>query len=239
MFLKSYISKLANDNGKQSQDNITSLLDKNSKPAVFLDVGCYDGKLSIVWAKHLKAKEVWGIEILEDAVKKAKENGINKIFREDLNFKWGIPQGSVDVLIASQVIEHLWNTDLFISEIYRVLKPGGYAVIATDNMAGWHNIIALIFGWQIFPLTNLSNLKLGIGNPLSLHRGEGFDQGMQQHLRIFTIKALKELFEIHVFRVEKILTEGWFPLPNKLANLILKIDSLHSASFELKVIKPL
>lgn len=238
MIFKNYFSQLAENNGRQSQENITALLKKNSHPEIFLDVGCYTGDLTMMWAKHIKAKEIWGIEILESAVKKAKANGIKKIYKDDLNLKWSIPDNSVNVLVASQVVEHLSNTDNFISEIYRVLKPGGYAVIATDNMAGWHNILALIFGWQIFPLTNLSTKKIGVGNPLALHRGEGFDEGMLQHLRIFTIKALRELFEVHGFKIEKVLREGWFPLPNTVANLILKIDTVHSAGFELLVRKP-
>ncbi len=239
MFFKSYFGNLAQENGRQSQANITSLLDKNSKPQVFLDVGCYTGDLTMMWAKHLKAKEVWGIEILGSAIKKAKENGVTKIYKEDLNLGWSIKSSSVDVLVASQVIEHLWDTDKFITEIYRVLKPGGYAVIATDNSAGWHNILALTFGWQIFPLTNLSAKSIGVGNPLALHRGESFDEGMPQHLRIFTIRALKELCIIHGFAVEKIKREGWFPLPNSWAKVILTVDRAHSAGMELKVRKPI
>ncbi len=40
---------------------------------------------------------------------------------------------SVDTLIAFQVIEHIKNDDLFISEIHRVLKIGGRAIITTPN----------------------------------------------------------------------------------------------------------
>ena len=238
VFLKSYFSNLALANGQQSYANITSLLEKNSKPKVFLDVGCYRGEMTKIWAKHLGAQEVWGIEILEPAIKMAKQNGVNKIYRGDLNLKWSLPKNSVDALVASQVIEHLWDTDNFITEIYRVLKPGGYAVIATDNMASWHNIIALVLGWQIFPLTNVSSKKNGVGNPLAMHQGEPIENDMPKHLRIFTIRALKELFEIHGLVVEATLREGWFPLPNRVANWILKIDRVHSASVELKIRKP-
>lgn len=237
LFLKSYLSKLAHENGKQSYDNITSLLEKDSNPKVFLDVGCYNGEMSKKWGEHLGAKEIWGIEVLDKAGQEAKKRGI-KVYKEDLNFGWKIPSESVDVLVASQVIEHLWNTEKFIMEIYRVLRKGGYCVIATDNMADWPNIAALILGWQIFPLTNLSTKKLGIGNPFSLHKGEGdAGEGMPQHQRIFTIRALREFFELHNFKVEQVRGEGWFPLPNKVANWVLKIDSLHPASFEMKVRK--
>src|SRR3989344_9357654 len=117
MFLKTYIANLAEQNGLQSQTNITSLLDKNSKPEVFLDVGCYTGELTKMWAKHLKAKNVWGIEIFPPAIKETNKNGVSKIFKDDLNLRWSLANSSVDVLVASQVIEHLYDTDNFISEI--------------------------------------------------------------------------------------------------------------------------
>lgn len=75
---------------------------------------------------------------------------------------------SIDVVFSNQVIEHLYETDKFISEIYRILKPGGYAVISTENLSSWHNIFALILGWQPFSLSNISSLRSSIGNPFGL-----------------------------------------------------------------------
>jgi SAM-dependent methyltransferase len=41
---------------------------------------------------------------------------------------------SMDVVACFQVLEHLRQPDLAIGEINRVLKPGGYACIATPNL---------------------------------------------------------------------------------------------------------
>src|SRR5690606_33526142 len=38
-----------------------------------------------------------------------------------------------DVVISFQVIEHIQDDKLFLSEIHRVLKPGGVALITTPN----------------------------------------------------------------------------------------------------------
>ncbi len=38
-----------------------------------------------------------------------------------------------DTIISFQVIEHIKNDREFLSEIYRVLKPGGHAIITTPN----------------------------------------------------------------------------------------------------------
>ncbi len=44
-----------------------------------------------------------------------------------------IPDQSYDSCISFQVIEHLKDDITFISEIYRILKPGGIAIITTPN----------------------------------------------------------------------------------------------------------
>jgi len=51
-----------------------------------------------------------------------------------------IPLGdkSVDTVISTQVLEHLKNTELAIKEFYRVLKPGGYALVTIPQCGELH-----------------------------------------------------------------------------------------------------
>jgi SAM-dependent methyltransferase len=44
-----------------------------------------------------------------------------------------LADGAVDVLVASQVLEHLWDQDAFVAECARVLRPGGRLVVTTPN----------------------------------------------------------------------------------------------------------
>lgn len=41
--------------------------------------------------------------------------------------------GSVDVIVSSQTIEHLWDQDGFVRECARVLRPGGRLLVTTPN----------------------------------------------------------------------------------------------------------
>lgn len=43
-------------------------------------------------------------------------------------------EGEFDRIISFQVIEHIENDRLFLREIYRLLKKGGYAIITTPNI---------------------------------------------------------------------------------------------------------
>ena len=45
----------------------------------------------------------------------------------------GIADNSFDTVVSFQVIEHIKDDRLFLQEIYRVLRPGGVALITTPN----------------------------------------------------------------------------------------------------------
>lgn len=57
----------------------------------------------------------------------------------DLNIlPWPIQKSSVDLLIASHVIEHVNDAVAFMSEIYSVLKKGGKAIIRYPHFSQRH-----------------------------------------------------------------------------------------------------
>ena len=51
-----------------------------------------------------------------------------------------------DVIVASEIMEHILDLDRFFSEIKRVLKKDGKLIITTPNMCRTFNIFALIYG---------------------------------------------------------------------------------------------
>lgn len=231
--MKRWLLILRNKAEKANLKNILSLLSYNPNSAL-LDCGCGDGENTLKFASKIGTQNIFGIEIVEDLIYKAKQKGIN-VKQADLNKKFPFADGTIDVVIANQVIEHFYDTDNFIDEVDRVLKlRGGYAVISTENSASWHNIFSLLLGWQPFSLTNISIYKSYVGNPLALQRNENLSlPSSWQHLRVFAYKGLREIFEIHRFQVEKILGAGYYPLPNFVA----KVDLRHSAFLTIKVKK--
>jgi 2-polyprenyl-3-methyl-5-hydroxy-6-metoxy-1,4-benzoquinol methylase len=136
-----------------------------------------------------------------------------------------LPDAHFDLIHANQVIEHVPNVDLFVSEIYRLLRPGGHAVVSTENGSSWHNVFAAAMGWQIFSLTNVSSLKAGLGNPFAIQRGGDPYTGTWTHKTIFNYRGLIEMFEAHRFSETVVKGAGYFPLPAFLG----RIDPRHSA----------
>lgn len=226
-FLQTMYSRAASLNCK----NIFNSFERNPD-AVFLDLGCDDGRITIEMAEKVGTKKNFGVEIVEERIRMAEEKGII-VKNCDLNGRLDFEDGSIDVVHANQVIEHLAQSDNFLAEIHRVLKKGGYAIVSTENASSWCNIFASIMGWQIFSLTNFSSKRHGIGNPLAMLRGEGVDLDSWNHVRIYNIRGLKEYFEAFGFTVESVRGAGYFPLFAKFGD----IDKTHCHFMTFKVRK--
>lgn len=194
--------------------NICGALREAAPVESILDLGCDDGLNTLTFAAAVGARRVIGVEVVEDRAEIAAKQGI-KVHVASLNDAIPLPEASVDAVVSNQVIEHLADTDRFVEEIHRVLRPGGLAVISTENLASWHNVGALVFGWQPFSLTNVSHRSGGLGNPIALHRGESFAKAWE-HLRVFAYRGLRELFELNGFTVAKVLGAGYYPLPPRV-----------------------
>ena len=128
---------------------------------------------------------------------------------------------------SNQVIEHLPRTDGFLREIRRILKPDGHAIVSTNNLASWHNVISLAIGWQPTPC-HVSDYVV-VGNPSNAYDGWEQPQFGQQHLRVFTGRALADLARYHGLALDHDATAGYYPLPARAARAMTRIDRRHGA----------
>jgi SAM-dependent methyltransferase len=179
-----------------------------------LDLGCWDGSMTFRYAPPEAL--LFGVELDAPASRDALDRGI-RVARADLNGPLPFRSGTFDAVTSNQVIEHLHDTDMFLSEAWRVLRPGGILVASTENLSSWHNIIALLLGWQAFSLTNVSDRTSGVGNPLANLRGKEPSEKGWQHLRIFSYRGLEEIVRAHGFRSVTVLGAGYYPLPSRVA----------------------
>jgi SAM-dependent methyltransferase len=86
--------------------------------------------------------------------------------------------GSVDVVIANQVLEHVKELFWIFHELSRVLPVGGKLIIGVPNLAALHNRILLAFGRQPSPLKNNSaHLRGYTKRDLLLFLESGFPGG--------------------------------------------------------------
>jgi methionine biosynthesis protein MetW len=210
--------------GNQKVSASIALLSKvmPSRDARIIELGCGDDSLVMEVANALGIRDIYGVDINDVVLKKAADKGV-KVFKADLNndplpFK----DGFFDVVLMEEVIEHLVNPDNAVKEAYRILKAGGLYLVSTPNLAWWHNRLALLFGYQPYwsecsTMYNVGKFKRDI------------KQSLSSHLRLYTYKTLKQLLELHGFRViaSKGVTYNDLPSMFKhLDRLISKIPSL-------------
>jgi 2-polyprenyl-3-methyl-5-hydroxy-6-metoxy-1,4-benzoquinol methylase len=63
----------------------------------------------------------------------------------DLNEASNLSDRTFDVIVSSEVIEHLENPRAVAREWFRLLRPGGTLVFSTPNNESWRALIALLF----------------------------------------------------------------------------------------------
>ncbi|MBP9865374.1 MAG: class I SAM-dependent methyltransferase [Candidatus Omnitrophica bacterium] len=108
-----------------------------------LDVGCWDGMLA---SQFLPNREVYGLEGNLEAGLRANQRGVKT---QSVDLEKGLfpfPDDFFDTVIAAEIIEHVYDTDLFLKELKRVLRPGGTLVMSIPNMASLSNRIRMLFG---------------------------------------------------------------------------------------------
>jgi len=67
-----------------------------------------------------------------------------------------LEDGSVDVIIANQILEHTKNVFWILHQVSRVLKPGGSLILGVPNLAALHNRVLLCAGVQPSPIKTAS-----------------------------------------------------------------------------------
>jgi SAM-dependent methyltransferase len=207
----------------------------SGRGGALLDIGTHKGEFAERVAKRVGATRVAGIDFVQEHAEDARARGIDIACA---NIDDGLPYDDeeFDTVHANQVIEHVRRSDAFLREVHRVLRPGGLALISTNNFSSWHNVGALALGYQPMP-AHVSD-ELIVGNPLDPLRGREHEDG-RAHLRLFTGRALVELCAVHGLERVKLRTAGYYPLPPRLGRIMARIDRIHGAFLIVLVQRPL
>jgi SAM-dependent methyltransferase len=128
----------------------------------------------------------------------------------------GLADNYFSAVISFQVIEHVKDDALFLKEIYRVLKPGGTAIISTPNI----KLSISRNPWHIREYTadELGALTNGIFDKVEMKGISGNDKvmGYFENNR----KSVQKIMKFDIFNLQHNLPTSLLKIPYEILNRI-------------------
>jgi SAM-dependent methyltransferase len=155
----------------------------SGKDLKLLDIACGEGRLILYGP--FPGISFHGIDVRRTSLIQARERGYTDVVEGNVIHGLPFPDHSFGIIVCSHILEHLEYPDHFVSEIERVLRPGGLLVVGVPICVWWTRLLRI----HLVPRFNSEK------RPEVLKKRFG-------HLHFFTLPSLKKL--LHSFRIEDI-----------------------------------
>ena len=121
------------------------ILDGLPRELRVLDVGCGSG-VHGADLHRLLGHRVTGVDLSEESIAKARSRLVAAHVADVTKPEEYPFAADFDVLVFSDILEHLYDPVAVLRDHLKLLKPGGYAVISLPNVAIWNVRLELLFG---------------------------------------------------------------------------------------------
>ena len=153
-----------------------------------LDVGCGTGDFTAAMARA--GADAIGVDVAEAALRRARSRHPGVEFRlVPLDGPLPFEDGSFELVWASEVIEHVADTARWLSEVRRVLAPGGRLLVTTPSHG---------------------RLRVAVGGV------ERFSEPLGDHLHLYTKRSLGSLLGEFGFGEVRVRAVEGLPLLSRM-----------------------
>jgi 2-polyprenyl-3-methyl-5-hydroxy-6-metoxy-1,4-benzoquinol methylase len=166
----------------EDRDDMAALIEAGDN--VVLEIGCGKGNTGLILREKNTASKLVGVEINPEMAAAA-----GKVFDqvicgnvEDMELPG--KYGPYDYVICGDVLEHLHNPWATLKKVHMVVKPGGFIIASIPTIRNWRVMRDLVFKGE-FTYRESGTLDI-------------------THLRFFTKKSIRKLFEESNFKVLRI-----------------------------------
>lgn len=161
-----YTQKLYEDHHAKNRSQGFSILkeergnffvNKIGKNKDVLDIGCRDGALTKIFVPD---NHVTGVDVDSIALMRARKFGINTI-QMDVYGNWDeLENKSFDVVVAGEILEHLFHPEIIIQKVHAHLKSGGLFIGSVPNAFSLKNRFRYLCGSKKFtPLSDPTHIN--------------------------------------------------------------------------------
>lgn len=167
---------------------LRKVLDREvNQTSICLDVGCGDGRSGGVWLPNRCGKYI-GVDVSAVAVEKCIHRGLDARVIQDATVL-PFETDSIDFVLCTEVLEHLFAPDAAAREILRVLKPSGAFVATVPNVSYWRRRFELAIAGRWNPT----------GDSLSVEQ-----PWRDPHIRFFNAGSLTRMLSAAGFKDVKV-----------------------------------
>lgn len=165
-----------------------------------LEIGCGNGDTAAYALAQRKCGWCCGIELCEPPAAEARVK-LNQVIVGDIeDLSLDLPLGFFDVLLMSEVLEHLRDPGAVLRKLRPLLQPGAIILAGSPNVCHWSVLLMLLRGrWD--------------------YAREGIMDGT--HLRWFSPATYRELFEAAGYVVDRVGPASPLHRKARLANALL------------------
>lgn len=200
------MEELEDSYGTRKRFKFIEAIIADRQPQRILDVGCGVGKVSLELGQRFPDVEVTGIDSDRPSIIHARRAGLSKNVRllhvSDLEL-----HESFDIIIASEVLEHVEQPEEFLLSLRRRLKENGRLVLTVPNGYGPFEIMSLFHG--ILQITGIHRFFRAIKRGRKANQDQ-YDRSLatlanSPHINFFSFPALHRLirragFEVRMYQ---------------------------------------
>lgn len=164
--------------------------------ARLLEIGCGSGATCAYALANAKCGTAVGVDLCPVPASELSDESVQIHIGDIELIDLPYPPGFFDILILSEVLEHLHNPSGVLRKLHPLLKRGATVLAGSPNVAYWQVLLMLLRGRWDYECTGIMD---------------------HTHLRWFTPATYRELFENSGFRVD--ICDAATPLRWKAAAL--------------------
>lgn len=165
-----------------------------------LDIGCSNGSTGALALREGKCGYYCGVEVCQESARLARSRISDVIVADVETFVPRWPERSFDVLILSEVLEHMRDPGFVLRKLHPYLKPDGRVFASSPNVAHYSVIRMLLAGrWDLSTYGAMD----------------------ETHLRWFTPGTFREMFESCGYNVVNVRPSGSLGAKAGVASLLL------------------